>query len=252
MTQEKDAIAILTENLTNYFYEKLHIPMFGNEKDVKLKKIDLDAVKFSLLTIEYEDTKNFPVTPDLLFEKEIDNPTDATIHSRFEKTSESIDTFKWSVTEGLKLGASATFKVGVPIIGEGKSTLSAEVSLGAGQESTKTVTEKWTVGDVIDVPPRHSIRANFILNKAKPDTPFVAFVEAHGRCRYLTDPAPFGGTDGFWADLDDGVQWPTRPDWQGLPILPDESARKFEARGIFSGAIGLRARVVTSKLAELA
>jgi hypothetical protein len=115
MSQEIDVQAELTNRLKAYFDSTLRSKM-NYPGSAQITSIDVSGVKFSLLSLDYDDLKNVPIVPKSLVTKEFRNDSNATIHSTFQQTEQSSDSFKWSLTQGLKLGASAKFKRAYPLL----------------------------------------------------------------------------------------------------------------------------------------
>jgi len=222
---------------------------------MKVTSIDMDKITFTLLTIDYEDMKNPAISPKSLVTKEFENKSNAVLHSSFSVSEQVADSFKNSFTEGLKLGAGMKFSAGVPLIGKAAVNVSVELSLSSTQESSTTRTNSWTDTETIDIPAREMIRASFVLDQVNVRTPFTATVLARGVVTYHIDQNigvwPRGSKPGpstLSADLDKGTDWPTYPPLNRLPILASPKDRMFSAKGIFTGLVGLKTRVVTETI----
>jgi hypothetical protein len=251
MNQDIDVHAELTNRLTAYFLSTLRAKMMyglGNA-NMQIASIDTSGVKFSLLSIAYDNLMNLPLTPKSLVTKEFRNESNATIHSTFQQTEQSTDSFTWSLTQGLKLGASAKFQAGVPLIGNAEANLSTELSLGAGEQKTVTTSHTWTESEVFDIPAKQSIKASIVLDEARVNTPFTATVLALGEVVYHLNIPDL--MNSFHASLEGGVQWPTRPDLNRLPVLVNADGRKFFAHGTFTGRVGISTHVATEQIAAV-
>ncbi|MBI8316236.1 ETX/MTX2 family pore-forming toxin [Pseudomonas aeruginosa] len=70
------------------------------------------------------------------------------------------DTFKWSVTEALKVGVSVKGGVEVPLLAKAEASASTEISLSSTQETTKAVKHTVTTKLPLKVAPYKKIVAN--------------------------------------------------------------------------------------------
>jgi hypothetical protein len=246
MNKETDVPAELTNRLKAYYDATLRSKM-RYSSDTNITSIELSDVTYRLTAIDYDKSKEPPIEPNSLVTKEFKNDSDAVIHSQFQQSEQSTDSFKWAITEGLKIGASAKFQAGVPLIGQAEANLSTELALGASQESTVTKTHTWSETVTIDIPPKHSIKCSIVLNEVHADFPLTATVRAEGSVVYhLNKP-----NSDFNASLDGGVFWPTRPDLNKLSVLPDSAAHEFRAKGQFTGRVGISSHVDTSELKKV-
>jgi len=57
-------------------------------------------------------------------------------------------------------------------------------------------------------------------------------------------------SESFFATIEGGVDWSTRPDRNHQPILADGAARQFQARGKFTGTVGISTFVSTVQLSN--
>lgn len=80
----------------------------------------------------------------------------------FEKSVSS--SYTWGVDEGLKLGASATFKTGVPYVAKEELTVSAELSFNTSFGATHTVDDTFSYTATVNVPANSSIIVNAVAS----------------------------------------------------------------------------------------
>ncbi len=172
---------------------------------------DTSKVALHLIEIDYDDFAGHltKTPPTVLSEAEFDNAADATITHQISYSKQITDTYEWDVRSGLKLTAGGKVTVGLPLIGEGELSTSAEVSFEGGYKSGHTETVTYAGEDTITVPPHTSLKAQELLSVGKltgvppfkpPSRPMV---------RSVSSWAGGSGVDGptkiwFWGDLDTG------------------------------------------------
>jgi len=245
MSQDIDVQAELIKRLKAHFDSTLRSKLQFDAR-TQIAGVDISHVDYHLLSIDYDNLKSPVVSTKTLVTKEFRNPTDAVIHSTFNETQQTTDSFTYSFTEGLKLGASMKFSAGVPLVGKAGVTLTAELTLTAGQQKTVSSTNSWSESNTFDIPARHAIKASIVLNEAQVSTPFTATVLASGPVSYTLNNG-----QGFTGSLEGGVNWPTRPDLNKLPLLTSSAERTFAARGQFTGKIGIATHVDTEDIAPV-
>jgi hypothetical protein len=243
MSQDIDVQGELTNRLKAYFTSTLRAKMRWNP-GTEIVSVDTSGVTYKLVAIDYENLKQPIVKPRALVSREFRNDSNATIHSTFQQSEQNTDSFSWSITAGLKLGASAKYKAGVPFIGQAEVTLSAELTVAAGKTNTVTHANTWSESVTLDIPAKNAIKASIMLNEAHVDTPFTATFLAQGQVKCVLNIPD----QQFFATLDGGIDWPTRPDLNHLPVLADAKARQFQANGTFTGSAGLSTFVTTEEL----
>ncbi|WP_026927131.1 ETX/MTX2 family pore-forming toxin [Granulicoccus phenolivorans] len=212
---------------------------------------DTSKVALHLIEIDYDDfAGHLTKTPTVLSEAEFDNAADATITHQISYSKQITDTYEWDVRSGLKLTAGGKVTVGLPLIGEGELSTSAEVSFEGGYKSGHTETVTYAGEDTITVPPHTSLKAQELLSVGKlTGVPFKATVQAYGQVGVQLGWG--SGVDGptkiwFWGDLDTGKGW-TDPGLRPLKKLPLESAdRLFTFSGVFGGSVGMYVHVTTT------
>lgn len=211
-------------------------------------KWDTSGTYLKLLHIDYGDMQA-ALRQDfkLLREDQITNHTAATITKGFNFSKTTQDTFQWHVTAGLKIGAGAKAKVGLPLVGEGEATASVEVSVQGGTQTTHTDSVTWTDTVTIQVPPHTDVVAKArLLEGTVSDLPFKATMRAYGKVLVHIKT----GTDQWrWngGDIDDekwffSLQSPVRK-----PPFADED-RDFVVEGLFSGRVGFHVDVAAEPL----
>jgi hypothetical protein len=209
-------------------------------------EFNIDEVKFKFLSIDYDKLDEIKTTPKTIRRHRIDNPTDAEITSRFTESTEYADEFTWSITEGLKLGAEATFKVEAPLIGGAETKVSAELSLESTQGKTTRKTNTWAEEIEVKVPAKTSIEATSLLELAEINSPFTITLIATGFVGVKRRRGDTGYEGGGL--LERGFGGPGPPP---QPFLPNEDSRKFQAKGILQGVNGLYITVTTKPLGKL-
>ncbi|EPS39108.1 hypothetical protein H072_7105 [Dactylellina haptotyla CBS 200.50] len=89
--------------------------------------------------------------------------------------SESVEEERSFTSElGTKLGTSATASVGIPLVGEGKVTVSAEISTTIAWGSTDRVTKSWSDSVQVTTSPGKKYKVYASARQSKFTVPFVA------------------------------------------------------------------------------
>lgn len=123
--------------------------------------------------------------PMVIAQSVFTNPTNAEITEQFSYSKTLTDTFMFKFTEGLKIGTSAKFKAGLPLVGEGEVAVSGEVSFGAEQQWTSTESKTWTASLSIKIPAQQRIRVTASLSLAKITASFTCKARVTGCPGYL-------------------------------------------------------------------
>lgn len=220
-----------------------------------VEKFDTSKVALRLVKIDYPGLGDKVVhSPVVLQEAQVRNPSPATIKETFAYNHSFTDSYEWSVTAGLKLTASAKFEAGLPIVGQGEVSTSAEISVGAGLKSTHSESVSYSGSVEVQIPPQTSVAIKAVLMQGKVDAvPFKATLQAYGPVGgYFAYGYSTSGPSHFewnWADLDTGVGW-TDPGFKKVPPLKDDSVRTFVLEGLFSADCGFNVNVVAEPLAK--
>jgi hypothetical protein len=219
-------------------------------------KFDTSQVDLRLISIDYPGLgQKLVQQPVLLEETNVKNPTGASVTRTINYSRAVTDSFEWSITAGLKLTASAKFKAGLPIVGEGEVTTSAELSLAGGYKNTHSETVTLSGSVAVQIPAKTDVNIKTMLAQGSVDAvPFSVVLQAYGKVGAYT--AFGGGTGGLsnftwqWSDLDTGIEW-TDPNFKSHPALKDQKVRMFTSEGLFSATCGLSVNVVIEPLASM-
>ncbi len=219
-------------------------------------QFDTSKVALRLVSIDYPGLADRLVQqPVLLEQTNVKNPTPASVTRTINYSRAVTDTFEWSITAGLKLTASAKFKAGLPIIGEGEVTTSAELSIGGGVKSTHAETVTLSGSVAVQIPAQTDVNIKTILAQGRVDAvPFRVVLQAYGSVgAYTAFGGGVGGLNNFhwqWSDLDTGIGW-TDPNFKSYPAFKDTSVLKFTVDGLFTATCGMSVNVVIEPLASL-
>ncbi|GLO05680.1 ETX/MTX2 family pore-forming toxin [Pseudomonas putida] len=117
--------------------------------------------------IEYYGNPDETVIPQIASQQVLVNSTsvEQSQSVRFSKTTSS--SFTWSLQEGIKLGMSVTYGVGVAPIMSAKTTISGELSFNATQSDTQTETKTWEVAQPIVVPAKTQVVSVLIIDESR-------------------------------------------------------------------------------------
>jgi hypothetical protein len=89
-------------------------------------------------------------------------------------SKEMSESYVFSFTEELKLGAKATFKCGLPLIGEARTEIWGEISAGASQGWTQSTTRTWASHIVVHLAPSESAHIEVAISNDTINSPFTA------------------------------------------------------------------------------
>jgi hypothetical protein len=235
-----------------------HGSQYWNVAARTVSKFDTTSrVKLRLLGLDYPGLADKVIhSPVVLKEASFKNPTGASITETVNYGRRYTDSYEWSITAGIKIGAAAKFTAGLPLVGEGEVSTSVELSFSGGFKNTKSEEVSFTGSVQIQVPAQTSVKAKAILALSKVDAiPFRATLQAYGQVgAYTAYSAGQAGPGDFswqWSDLDTGEGW-TNPGFKNVRALKDDSVRKFVVDGVFSADLGYNVDVVVVPLGALA
>ena len=199
--------------------------------------VNNDDVVVEMLEFEY-DKVDVSHTPQLVASSTFSNGTDAQATQTFSDTKTTTSSFKWGLQEGLKIGAKTSFKVGVPLIADGKVEVSAELNVGSTQEWTTTQAQSWGYSAQIPVPPHTMVTASLLVTMAEYSPSWRMRLRVTGETR-LTVPGYPGSKSVPVSKLLAGLP--------GVQATDDGNAVAVVATGTFKGAQGLGSEVVTAQ-----
>lgn len=153
--------------------------------------LDTSGVTVDLSSFTY-DTPSPLTTPSVIASGEFDNDSAVQNSELFSDQRSTTASFKWSITEGLKLGAKTTFKVGTPVV-EGGVEVSAELSFGSTQEQTTTTTQTWTWSATVNVPAHSKVIASMVVNEETYSPRFTAVLQIGGTVGYRNADGTIAG-----------------------------------------------------------
>jgi len=221
-----------------------------------VSKFDTSKVELRLISLDYPGLADKIVhQPVLLEESFVKNPTPASVSRTISYSKSVTDSYEWNISAGVKVGASAKFKSGLPIVGEGEVTASVELSFGAGYKNSHSETVAFNGSVQVNIPAQTSVNIKTLLaNGTVDDIPFTAVLQAYGQVgAYTAHSGGAGGLGDFswqWSDLDTGIGW-TNPGFKNFPAFKDPKVRMFTVHGTFSATCGFNVNVVVEPLAAL-
>ena len=133
-------------------------------------------VKVSDPEIRYLPTQLPPPTAISSVATVIRNDSAAEQKQTFTHSETVTQSFSWSTTETLQVGASITVKAGIPKVAEVEGTVSTELSLSTTQGATKTAEKTFGVQLELTVPPYTTLSAQQIVMRQTYDIPWTAEV----------------------------------------------------------------------------
>ncbi|WP_213454783.1 ETX/MTX2 family pore-forming toxin [Rhizomonospora bruguierae] len=142
-------------------------------------------VSFDPYRIDY-DTAHAVLTSaslDQLDRVTTDNDTEVQQSTEISGSKTRTESKGWSDTQGVRISASTSFKVGVPIFAEGKVTVSAEGSFTFTQNGSVQTSQTWSWRQPVLVPPRSIVEVTVTVTSATITVPYTLsgdFVYASG------------------------------------------------------------------------
>jgi hypothetical protein len=200
--------------------------------------IDNSGLYVEMLEFTY-DQPVITRQPTLVASTTFSNGTDATATQSFADTKTTTASFKWSLTEGLKLGAKTSFKVGAPVFAEGKIEASIELSFSATQEQTTTESQSWQYGASIPVPPHSVVQASAIVSMAEYNPNWYARLRVTGQSVAWHGDNRTSGMSTYPNILCAGLP--------GFTVDNTDNSAVFAGSGTFEGAQGLSVDVKTKQ-----
>lgn len=179
-------------------------------------------------------TPSIVQTPVVVSTRTYQNDGDTEIQEDFEFSKAMEESFTFGFTEGLKVGAKATAKVGLPLVGESEVELSAEVTFQADQQWTNTETKQWSLKTSVPVPAHSTVKITGFITNAKIDTMFSGVAKAT-KGNVLT-----------WFKLKGEGGYTEFP--IPLVVLLPEDQRVFPVSGSFQGVEGISAYTHVEKV----
>ncbi|MCD2441143.1 ETX/MTX2 family pore-forming toxin [Agromyces sp. SYSU K20354] len=199
--------------------------------------VNNDSVVVEMLEFTY-DKVEAAHTPHLIASSTFSNGTDAQATQTFSDSKSTTSSFKWSLQEGLKIGAKTTFKVGVPFVADGKVEASAELNVGSTQEWTTTVSQNWSYSAQVPVPPHTRVVASVIVTMAEYSPGWRMRLQVSGKTE-LSVPGYPGVKAVRVADLLKGLP--------GVQVVQNGDAAVVVASGAFKGVQGVSSEVTTKQ-----
>lgn len=192
-----------------------------------------EAATWKLVGFELDPVDPTKLDPETVAHTSWKNCTRAVDRQEWKDTFSTTDSFTYSFTEGLKLGASVTAKAEIPLVGGGKVQFSAEMDFSATQSKTVLHTRSREITESISISACQTTTAQLLLYKGRFDVPFRARVKAGGHL-YYTGKIPRGSVGPAPGGLDvDAVL-------QRAGIVND-----FDASGTINGVVGLMTQIET-------
>ncbi|WP_225902689.1 ETX/MTX2 family pore-forming toxin [Pseudanabaena sp. PCC 6802] len=193
---QKQIESIILNDTDNIFLKvKEYVAQTSTIDVSKFKSIawvDCYEVYVDLVDFKYSDVvTNY--TPEIVGERIYTNDTGtSSLDDTFTYSKTLTESFTFGFSEGLKVGASAKFKAGLPIIGEGEVSLDAEVSFTANQSWTQTESRTWSQSTKVTVPPHSDIKVTAFISQADINSKFTGTARAtDGHIQmgvYIDDP----------------------------------------------------------------
>jgi len=249
-------IAIHAEEIDLDHLAGLYARDFARDCGTKLRWFDLHGKQPHLkeqypnehITVRAENIKYGTVArkvdrPGYVFKKTFRNGGSLPIKGILTKVKTVASTFTWSVTESLKVGAEVEIDVGLPGVVSGNVKLSTELNLASTQGKTTTETEKFSVSQIIPVPPKKRVLATMTITETEVEVPWTATM-------YVT------GDEAIWVEEKCKDHWLWFPNVARLAkysrklkagMTPYGYGISFEAKGVFKAVKAVRAVVHTKE-----
>jgi hypothetical protein len=185
----------------------------------------MDEEHIQWTKLEY-DLQTAVQTPKPRSTSELTAVNDSSIQqdSTLDITYGLITTTGWKHSAGLKIGAKATFEVGVPTVSSNKVEISAEVSYGFEWSKSVTTTDTKTIHLPVKVPPRKAVMGTVEWLESSVRVPFR--VKGMGTfASGVTTPISFNG-------VYEGIaSWKVKSHWLEFEPGKEDQARAMLAEG---------------------
>ncbi len=132
-----------------------------------------EIVEISKIEYQFNDCKILSADPIRLYNQTVTNDTSQEQSSTIAGSETVSETFGWSETTGIKVGAKTNFRCGFPCIAEGKVEVSTEVSQTFTFNKSTTNQKSWSFSTPVRVPPYTTIIANILATKSKISVPYA-------------------------------------------------------------------------------
>ena len=182
--------------------------------------------------LQWGDTQVQPGQPVSLEHLNWKNTTTEVQNYSSTMTDTYVDTFEWSTTQALTVGASVTVSAGLPVGVNVGATLSTEVSLSSTKTTTSTHDRSWSRTASVAVAPNSQTYASLVLTPAQATATWSVPVVVDGA-------VALGGL------LYGGVDW--APPMKALREYLPESDRTFVVTGSFEAQVGTDVQVCTEE-----
>ncbi len=147
----------------------------GTYPDNKFR-FDTFDVQLELKGLEYNDLDIKNQNPVSLQSSIFTNDTSVQDEQTFSVDKTTSDSFTWSLTEGIEVGAE--FEVSIPFIGDAKT--SVKLNFSSTQSQTTSVERHWGYSALIPVPPYSKVETTFSVLEGQINTPFTATFQIRG------------------------------------------------------------------------
>jgi hypothetical protein len=117
----------------------------------------VDITDITKIEYDLEAMSTLHFGPAELYRQVVTNNTDQPQTSSISGSESVTETSGWSDALGIKVGASTSFKTGIPFIAEGKVTLSTEVSNTFTWNGSTSRTKTWGFNTPVSVPAHKTI-----------------------------------------------------------------------------------------------
>jgi hypothetical protein len=132
-------------------------------KDIAINSIDYDV----------QNGKIIQSAPTDLAQQNLKNDTEIEQSAMVELNESVTEISGWSDTLGIKVGVSTTFQTGIPIIANGKITVSVEVSNSYTWNGSTSKTKAWKYSVPSKIPPKTEISCLFSVTVSTLSVPYT-------------------------------------------------------------------------------
>ena len=124
--------------------------------------------------VRYEGSGTAIDQPGIVTTDSYTNNTSAEQSSVFKYSKATTNSFTWTLKEGIEVGISVEFAVGVPPVASGTTTLSSTLSFEATQSKTEEETITWAIDRNVTVPPQTKMEMIWTIKEQKSSATFFA------------------------------------------------------------------------------
>lgn len=152
------------------------------------------------LEIVYDGNSPPTGMADVAYELWYDNATNLDQNENFQYSSETKQSFSWTLSETLSIGVKVSATEGVPDVASSTQEVSVELDLTSTKTKSHEEDQTWEADTYVQVPAQSSLKCDMIINSQSYDIDFTQPVLIKGDVAiWFADKVAWnGGSDKHW------------------------------------------------------